>query len=117
MPLRKPWAVTTTCRALADALRRRCADAQPRHGDHGVTHGLSAKASAYYTPELVEVAGRAILSAVEQNVVAPLEEQESGDAAEDLRNEEQEDCQEEGREPRPAPLAVAPRRPRRRSTP
>eukprot|EP00972_Heterocapsa_arctica_P001462 213014-Heterocapsa_arctica.AAC.1 len=55
----KPWRVITTDSALAEALRRRC----DRGHEHGVTCGVTAKTSAYYTPFLVQVIGNAVCGA------------------------------------------------------
>ena len=56
LALRKPWRVITTNRRLADALTVRC-DGGHRHG---VTCGTTAKSSAYYTPYLVQIIGKAV---------------------------------------------------------
>eukprot|EP00972_Heterocapsa_arctica_P078999 11648516-Heterocapsa_arctica.AAC.1 len=57
--LRKPWRVVTTSQALADVLTCRC----DRGHRHGVTCGVKAKCSAYYTPCLVEIIGNAACGA------------------------------------------------------
>jgi hypothetical protein len=54
--LRKPWRVVTTHGGLAQALAQRCGGGH----QHGTTCGVLAKASAYYTPRLVQVIGQAI---------------------------------------------------------
>eukprot|EP00972_Heterocapsa_arctica_P026945 3964710-Heterocapsa_arctica.AAC.1 len=59
-PLRKPWRVATTLQPLEEALSWRC-DGTHRHG---VMSGVSAKSSAHYTPEMVDVIGRTVLKAM-----------------------------------------------------
>ena len=56
--LKKPWKVISTMPKIDEALGRRCGHDHP----HGLTHGLAAKISAYYTPAFADAVGAMILS-------------------------------------------------------
>ena len=94
MLLRKPWRVVTNFVPLQKPLSKQC------QGDHlhGQTRGLSATRSAYYTPSLVDVVGRAILGGTVAPVTGassfsgavPAEPQQQIDAAVSEEENEQE---------------------------
>ena len=56
--LKKPWKVISTMPKIDEVLGRRCGHDHP----HGLTHGLAAKISAYYTPAFADAVGAMILS-------------------------------------------------------
>ena len=56
--LKKPWKVISTMPKIDKFLGRRCGHDHP----HGLTHGLAAKISAYYTPAFADAVGAMILN-------------------------------------------------------
>ncbi|MCP4896673.1 MAG: hypothetical protein GY906_06815, partial [bacterium] len=55
--LRKPWRVVSTVPNIDQVLGRRCGHDHP----HGMTSGLAAKISAYYTPAFADAVGEMIM--------------------------------------------------------
>ena len=56
--LKKPWKVISTMPKIDEFLERRCGHDHP----HGLTHGLAAKISTYYTPAFADAVGAMILN-------------------------------------------------------
>jgi hypothetical protein len=61
--LRKPWRVVSTLPEIEAALSQTCGHDHP----HCVTHGTSAKASAYYTHAIANAVGHMILRLIERD--------------------------------------------------